>query len=128
MMADRQKILVVDDDPAMQRMLSRLLGGHYDVVSVADGDAALMMARAASPSLVLLDLGLPNLDGRQVLAELRADPAMKRVPVIVITGRSRLDEDKGLDLPVDGYFSKPFDIEMLRGRIQRILTRKGIAG
>ena len=111
------RILVVDDEPPIVRMVSanlRMRG--YEVLTAATGAAALDSAEAHQPGVVVLDLGLPDLDGLEVLRRLRAWSA---VPVIVLTAREdEHDKVAALDLGADDYVTKPFGIGELLARIR----------
>lgn len=116
------RVLVVEDDPAIGRLLRRNLTERGDVVSVAtDGVSGLALAVQEEPQVVLLDLGLPDLGGQQVLEMLRA---ISQVPVIVITAQ---DDDKtlvrALDAGADDYLVKPFGSDQLAARIRAVLRR-----
>jgi DNA-binding response OmpR family regulator len=116
------RLLVVEDDPAIGRLLRQTLTRRGDVVTVAtDGASGLAAVVQERPDVVLLDLGLPDLDGRQVLAMLRA---VCDVPVIVITAQ---DDDRtvvqALDAGADDYLVKPFGGEQLAARIRAVLRR-----
>lgn len=116
------RVLVVEDDPAIGRLLRRNLTEAGNAVFVAtDGASGLSLALSEQPDVVLLDLGLPDLDGRQVLTMLRA---VSQVPVIVITAQ---DEDRtvvaALDAGADDYLVKPFGGAQLAARIRAVLRR-----
>jgi two-component system KDP operon response regulator KdpE len=115
-------VLVVDDDPAIRRTLSiNLRARGYDVETATDGRSALQIADERTPDVVLLDLGLPDIDGTGVLARLRSSSL---VPVIVVSGRSDPDDTvEALDLGAEDFVTKPFAIEELLARI-RVVTRR----
>ncbi|WP_232677088.1 response regulator [Nocardioides sp. R-C-SC26] len=115
-------VLVVDDDPAMRRTLSiNLRTRDYDVETAADGRSALQIVEERMPDVVLLDLGLPDLDGVSVLRRLRGS---SDVPVIVVSARTEPDDKvEALDLGADDFVTKPFSIEELLARI-RVTTRR----
>jgi DNA-binding response OmpR family regulator len=117
------RILAVEDDPPIARLLSLELGRlGYALQVVGTAAEALVQARAWSPSLMLLDLGLPDRDGSEVLRELRAgnDP----LPVICLTARDRpVERVGGLRAGADDYIVKPFDISELDARIRAVLRR-----
>ncbi len=120
------RVLVVEDDPAIGRVLNRSLSDRGDVVTVAtDGASGLAIALREQPEVVLLDLGLPDLSGLEVLTMLRA---VSQVPVIVITAQ---DDDrtvvKALDSGADDYLVKPFGSEQLAARIRAVLRRAAAA-
>jgi two-component system, OmpR family, response regulator TctD len=125
--AEKVKLLLVEDDPALGQALALALARRGYVISQAtDGVTALNRARNEKFSAVVLDLTLPELDGMEVLKALRADG--KTVPVIVLTARSAVgDRVQGLRMGADDYLSKPFDIDELEARIQALLRRGGAA-
>jgi DNA-binding response OmpR family regulator len=117
-----RKILVVDDDKKIVELVSLYLRRDgYGVLAAYDGREALELARAKQPDLVVLDLMLPELDGRDVCRLLRAE---SRVPIIMLTARTT-DDDKleGLDLGADDYVTKPFNPRELVARIRAVLRR-----
>lgn len=117
-------VLVVDDDPAMRRTLSiNLRARDYDVETAGDGRSALQIVDERMPDVVLLDLGLPDLDGIAVLRQLRS---FTRVPVIVVSARTESDDKvEALDLGADDYITKPFSIEELLARVRATSRRLG---
>ncbi len=109
-------ILVVDDEAQMLRALRMILGAHYHVVSAATGQEALALAAANSPDAVILDLGLPDMDGLDVCERLRQ---WTQVPIIVLSGReAEHDKVLALDRGADDYVTKPFGIEELLARLR----------
>jgi PAS domain S-box-containing protein len=110
-------VLVADDNADMRQYLCRLLVGAYEVQQTADGKAALAAARERLPDLVLADVMMPELDGFGLLAELRADPRTRTVPVVLLSARageeSRLE---GLAAGADDYLVKPFNARELLAR------------
>ncbi|GAA2459844.1 response regulator [Actinomadura vinacea] len=116
------RILVVDDDPQILRaMRVNLRAREYDVATAADGTHALRQAGNWRPDLVVLDLGLPDIDGVEVIHGLRG---WTQVPVIVLSGRAgSRDKIDALDAGADDYVTKPFDIEELIARIRAVTRR-----
>jgi DNA-binding response OmpR family regulator len=123
----RPKILVVDDEPeAIELIEFNLKQAGFDVVPAADGAEALKKARAAPPSLILLDLMLPEVDGLEVCKILRRDPATARIPIVMVTAKAaEIDRVLGLELGADDYITKPFSPRELVLRIKKILQRSG---
>jgi len=119
---------VVEDDPDIADPLAVVLESEgHEVVVVDDGAAALERAACPDFDLVLLDLGLPDLDGLDVCRRLRA--AGSTVPILVLTGRAEeVDTVRGLDAGADDYVAKPFRVEELRARVRAILRRHGDPG
>ncbi|MBM3883010.1 MAG: response regulator [Verrucomicrobia bacterium] len=122
----RPKILVVDDEADVVELVRfNLQQAGFDVVTAADGAAALAQARAQAPSLILLDLMLPELDGLEVCKILRRDPATAAIPVIMVTAKAaELDRVLGLELGADDYVTKPFSPRELVLRIKNVLRRR----
>jgi two-component system KDP operon response regulator KdpE len=116
------RILVVDDEPQILRVLRiNLVARQYEVVTAATGAQALHLAGTEHPDLVILDLGLPDLDGVEVITRLRA---WTPVPVIVLSGRvGSHDKVAALDAGADDYVTKPFSVDELLARI-RVVTRR----
>jgi two-component system KDP operon response regulator KdpE len=116
------RVLVVDDDPQILRALRiNLRAREYDVDVAADGAAALKAAAAHPPDLVVLDLGLPDLDGAEVIRGLRG---WSSVPIIVLSGRVEgTDKVAALDAGADDYVTKPFGIDELLARIRAVTRR-----
>jgi two-component system, OmpR family, response regulator MprA len=121
--ANTGRILVVEDDQEIAEVLRRTLRqeGH-EVRSANDGEEALSAAAEFMPDLVILDLGLPKLDGVEVLRRLRADDD---VPVLILTARTDLDDRvEGLDTGADDYLVKPFERQELLARMRALMRRR----
>ena len=118
------KVLIADDDPQLVRALRITLAAHgYDVVAAADGAAAITLAAQAHPDIVLLDLGMPHLDGVQVIQALRG---WTTAPIIVVSGRTgSADKVEALDAGADDYVTKPFQIDELLARL-RVHARRSV--
>lgn len=116
------KILVVEDDPGLLRALSiNLRARHFEVQTAADGASALVAAGSFVPDLVVLDLGLPDIDGVDVVAGLRG---WTTVPIIVLSARdSQATKVDALDAGADDYMTKPFGMDELLARIRAGLRR-----
>jgi len=115
-------ILVVDDDELMRRSLAyNLEQAGYRATTAADAESALRLARRDPPSLILLDIGLPGMDGLDALRDFRQEAD---TPIIFVTARRReLDQALGLELGADDYVTKPFDLNVLLARIKAVLRR-----
>ena len=115
-------ILLVDDDALMRRSLSfNLEQSGYRVNNTANAEDALALARRDPPDLVLLDIGLPGMDGLDALRHFKEQLGL---PVIFLTARRRnLDEVLGLELGADDYITKPFDLDVLLAHIKAVLRR-----
>lgn len=116
------KLLIADDDPQMVRALRITLAAHgYDVVAAADGAAAIAAAAQTHPDIILLDLGMPRLDGIEVIHALRG---WTTVPIIVVSGRTgSADKVEALDAGADDFVTKPFQVDELLARL-RALSRR----
>jgi adenylate cyclase len=118
------KVLVVDDESALLQSYSRILGAEGYVVSQADtGEAALQVCRDEHPDLVLLDAMLPDLPGIEVCRRIKADPLLKQIPVLMISGRkiSADDQADGLDAGADGFLTKPIERRSLIAHVRALL-------
>jgi putative two-component system response regulator len=120
---DRELVLVAEDDLANRALLARLLErAGYRSISVADGRDALRAAVDEAPVLVLLDIGLPGLNGLDVCRRLRADPRTVALPIILVTGQTgSLDVVAGLDAGADDFIRKPYDQAELLARVRSVL-------
>ncbi|WP_027346112.1 response regulator [Hamadaea tsunoensis] len=118
------RVLIVDDEPQILRALRiNLTARQYEVLVAADGTAALQVAAHDRPDLVVLDLGLPDLDGVEVIRKLRT---WTPVPIIVLSGRvGSSDKVDALDAGADDYVTKPFNVDELLARIRAVTRRQG---
>jgi two-component system, OmpR family, KDP operon response regulator KdpE len=121
------RVLVVDDEPQILRALRiNLRVREYQVDVAATGTEALAMAARHPPDLVILDLGLPDLDGVEVIQGLRG---WTKAPIIVLSGRAdSMDKVEALDAGADDYITKPFGVEELLARMRAAVRRTGTAG
>ncbi|MBN9196063.1 MAG: response regulator [Microbacterium sp.] len=121
------RILIADDDPQLVRALRITLSAHgYDVVAAADGAAAVTLAAQTHPDLLLLDLGMPHLNGVEVIQALRG---WTTAPIIVVSGRTgSADKVEALDAGADDYVTKPFQVDELLARLRALSRRIGPAG
>jgi two-component system KDP operon response regulator KdpE len=120
------RVLVVDDEPQILRALSITLRARsYDVLVATNGKQALSVAAQSSPDIVVLDLGLPDLDGIDVIRGLRG---WSKVPIVVLSGRSQgVSKVDALDAGADDYVTKPFNVDELLARL-RAVTRRAPTG
>jgi two-component system KDP operon response regulator KdpE len=116
------RVLIVDDEPQLLRALRiNLTARKYDVVTAADGEQALKAVAERHPDLVILDLGLPGMDGVEVIRQLRT---WTPVPIVVLSGRTdSRDKVDALDVGADDYVTKPFSIDELLARIRAVTRR-----
>jgi two-component system KDP operon response regulator KdpE len=115
-------LLLIEDDPQFQKLLSTTLGSQdYQVLTSATGQEGLTVARNRKPSLLILDLGLPDIDGQEVILRLRK---WSEVPIIVLSARNQESEiTQALDNGADDYLTKPFSNAVLMSRIKALLRR-----
>jgi two-component system response regulator MprA len=120
----RERVLVVDDDPPLRRMLARSLTAEgFEVTVAADGGAALLAAERAAPDVIVLDVAMPAIDGLSVCRRLRGRGLP--TPILMLTARDAVaDRVAGLEAGADDYLVKPFAIQELIARL-RALTRRG---
>jgi two-component system KDP operon response regulator KdpE len=116
------RVLIVDDEPAIQRFLkTALASGEFALFQAENGHAALSATVTTRPDVILLDLGLPDLDGVEVIKRIRQ---WSQVPIIVLSVRDReTDKVKALDAGADDYLTKPFGVGELLARIRVVLRR-----
>ena len=118
----RDKIIIVEDDPGISKYLQAALRSHgYDILLAPDGKTALEMIASHCPDLLLLDLGLPDMDGSEIIRSVRA---WSRMPIIIISARSaEIDKAAALDMGADDYLTKPVDLDELLLHVQALLRR-----
>jgi len=123
-MADRQKIMIVDDDNNIAELISLYLTKECFETKIAeDGETAIKLFEEFQPDMVLLDLMLPGIDGYQVCRELRKT---SQVPIIMLSAKGEVfDKVLGLELGADDYMIKPFDSKELVARVKAVLRRQG---
>lgn len=117
-------VLVADDEPRITKLVERTLQSEgFHVVTADGGEAALRLAEEMRPDVILLDIVMPDLDGIEVMRQLRE---WRPVPVILLTARgATADRARGLDLGADDYVAKPFQPEELAARVRAVLRRAG---
>ena len=121
------KILIAEDNPVNRELLRELLEvrGHA-VVEACDGEEALLIIEQTQPDLVLLDIGMPLLDGFGVMRKIRENPCFASMPVVAVTAYAmRGDREKILSSNFDGYLSKPVDARSLAQELDRVLRQQG---
>ena len=120
------RILIVDDEPLnIDYLQQELEGAEYETLTAANGQQALDRVRSDAPDLILLDIMMPVMDGFEALSRLKADPASRDIPVIVISAASDLSNMvRGIQLGAEDYLPKPFEPTLLRARISSSLEKK----
>ncbi|MFA6560352.1 MAG: response regulator [Verrucomicrobiia bacterium] len=122
-----KKIAIVEDNPDNRLLVRAILGERYEVAEYENGMDACEGLRKQNPDLVLLDISLPDMDGMEVLRRIRADAALKQIPVIALTAYDTVsDRDKFIAAGFDDYLTKPIlDEAILLEAIERCLNRRG---
>jgi CheY-like chemotaxis protein len=121
----KRVLLVIEDDPDTGNLLNMYFSGYdYDVTQASRGDEGLAAARRKLPDVILLDIGLPDIDGYAVCSALRASPRTSHIPVVFLSEKaSATDRVAGLGAGAQDYITKPFDLEELRLRVQNLISR-----
>lgn len=124
MNADRAPlILVIEDDDTIRGLLEVILElQNYEVIGARDGLEGLLKLEFRHPSVVILDIMMPNIDGSRVLAEMRSDIRLRNVPVVLVTGRADAHESFDEIVGAENVFMKPFDAERLAHRIAELIA------
>lgn len=120
-----EKILIVDDEEHIVELIKfNLEKNKYDVIVAHNGIDAIKLAKREMPQLMLLDLMLPGMDGYDICKEIRKDPNLAGMPIIMITAKSEeFDKILGLELGADDYITKPFSVRELMARVKAVLRR-----
>lgn len=118
-------VLIVEDNEASRDALARRLARRkYAVLLAVDGHAAVATARRSKPDLILMDLGLPGIDGWEATAQLKRDPATTHIPIIVLSAHAMLsDREQALAAGGDDFDTKPVQLERLLAKMQHLLAR-----
>jgi two-component system cell cycle response regulator DivK len=115
-----KKILIVEDVEMNRDLLAQLLEDDYELVEAVDGQQGLEMAIKEKPDLILLDVGLPEMDGWEVAQKIRADTALKDTPIIAVTAHAMAgDEDKAHQVGCNDYISKPINEDELWEKVEK---------
>ena len=121
----KRVLLVIEDDPDTSSLLSMYFSGHnYDVTVAGRGEEGVAAARRKLPDVVLLDIGLPDINGFEVCNRLRGSPRTSHIPVVFLSEKASVtDRVAGLGAGAQDYITKPFDLEELRLRVQNLIAR-----
>lgn len=124
-MQGKEKVLVVDDEEEIVNLMSRLLkSADYEPITARNGREALETCRGEKPDLMVLDVKMPEKDGWEVLEEIRLDPELSDLPVVMLTALDSSDEVvKGFNLGADDYITKPFEYQVVKARIGAVIRR-----
>lgn len=117
------KILVVDDEENVRRLLRSMLGNKYIVLEAKDGEVAIDIARSQKPDFILMDIMMPNIDGYTACHTIKQDPATKTIPVVMLTAVGQeLNKKLAQEMGADGYITKPFGLLELLNTVERFLA------
>ena len=120
----KHKVLIVDDETINIELLGNLLRDEINVIFATSGEEALTIAKSSKPDLVLLDIGMPGMDGYQVCRALKSDPETEKVPVIFITAKDTEHEEAyGLELGAVDYITKPFNPQIVKSKVKNHLAK-----
>jgi two-component system, OmpR family, response regulator VicR len=125
MAGDTKRVVCIEDEPEMIDLVRLILGRKgYDVIGANGGIEGLDAVRRERPDIILLDLMMPDMDGWEVYQQIKADPALKQIPVVVVTAKAQsIDKVLGLHIAkVDDYITKPFGPQELLESIEKILS------
>jgi two-component system, OmpR family, response regulator MtrA len=119
-------ILVADDEEDLRELVTyRLTRSGYQVIGAGDGQEAFELAAERTPDLMVLDVMMPKLDGYELTRRVRAEAALRSIPVILLTARSQeSDIDRGFEVGADDYLKKPFNPDELVARVRAVLGRR----
>jgi CheY-like chemotaxis protein len=119
---DKPKILVADDEPGVRLTVSRMLEKEYVVLEAVNGEEAVDIAQGQKPDLILMDLIMPKMDGYTACSKIRANPATKAIPVVILTAVGHeLNKKFAEEVGANGYITKPFLLKDLENTIRKIL-------
>ena len=122
-MGVKKKILVVEDEPHIIKLISFILkSSGYDVIEAEIGAVGLKKAKTEKPELIVLDVMMPKMDGFEVAKKLKADPATRNIPILMLSSKAQFeDKMKGIDSGATDYITKPFDKQELLEKVREVL-------
>jgi CheY-like chemotaxis protein len=121
MAEEKPKILVIEDDEYSRDALAHLLAAEgYEAQSASDGESGLAKAHEMQPGVIVLDLNLPGIDGKEVIQMIRRDGPLKDVPILIVTGDEDHAAQSAVDLGADGYLTKPVEFDDLIDAINHL--------
>jgi DNA-binding response OmpR family regulator len=125
-MSEPLVLVADDDDDILLLVTTRLRRDGFDIISARSGDEALALVRERRPALAVLDIGMPGLDGVQVLEQIRADDDLREMLVVLLTAKAQeSDVRRGFDAGADAYVKKPFSPADLSARVRELLGAAG---
>jgi DNA-binding response OmpR family regulator len=120
---NKRTVLLADDDPGLRRLVGATLGSeHFNLLSAADGEETLSVARQRMPALILLDINMPRRNGLEVCRMLKADPTTSHIKIVMLTASgSDVDRTRAFEASADDYFVKPFSPIALLDKVYALL-------
>lgn len=119
---EKQRILIVDDEQIIRLLVKRFLGDKFVVLEAMDGEEAVYMARKHKPSLIFMDILMPNIDGYNACSMIKTNQSTKRIPVVMVTALGyELNKKLAEEVGADGYITKPFTLEKLLDTIGKFV-------
>ncbi len=120
-----QTVLIIEDDDAVRQILARRLAAPgRETMQASDGVRGLAEARLCHPDVIVLDVGLPGIDGHSICKVLRADPDLLHIPILMLTGLGPDVEKTAIEEGVDAFLTKPFNFSRLAARVEMLLQRR----
>jgi len=117
---DKRKVLIVDDEPHIRQLMSSVLSGDHVVLEAGSGEAAVDIARAEKPDLILMDIMMPGSDGYTACQEIKKDKTTQAIPIIMLTGVVyELNKKLAKGMGADGYITKPFNLQDLLDTVKQ---------
>ena len=124
---EKPKILVVDDEPRNQRILSEILEDEFNLIMASNGAEALSLNDSERPDLILLDIMMPGIDGYEVCSQIKKDPQFQFTKIILVSGKALIEERlKGYSVGADDYLTKPFIGEELLAKAKVFLRLNSV--
>jgi len=118
---ENKKVLIVDDEENVRRLLRSMLGNKYIVLEAKDGEVAIDIARSQRPDIILMDIMMPNIDGYTACHTIKKDPVTKTIPVVMVTAVGQeLNKVLAKEMGADGYITKPFSLRDLLDTIDKL--------
>ena len=118
-------LLIVDDDPAITKSLTKELNGNYQILTASDGIKGLQIAMASYPDIIISDIGMPEMDGLEMCSRIKSSSDTSHIPVILLTGKQdKMTIIRGFECGASDYITKPYDITVLQTRIRNILNER----
>ena len=122
-MQEKKKILIVDDEPNVRRLVTNILTKEYTVLTAGDGEEAISIARDQQPDLILMDIMMPEMDGYSACHAIKHDVLTCDIPVIIVTALGQeLNKKFAEKVGADDYLTKPFSVQKLQGTISRFVN------